>query len=65
MLHVYRTHGSSYKTAYTLLCKEIIPYLSVQRLPEDKTLGASKHVEDIVKKKLKYQFNKGAFYCSK
>ena len=32
-------------------------------LPEDELLG-SKHVEDTVKNKLKYKFNKGGLYHS-
>jgi hypothetical protein len=45
----YRTQSPTYKTS--LACKQIIPYCTYNRLPEDES-SDSKHVEDIAKLKI-------------
>jgi len=47
-----RRHSSTNKTAYiALVCKQIIPHVTYNLLPEDEPWG-SKHVENIVKIKI-------------
>ena len=47
----YRTQSSTYKTTYADICETTVPYLYINRLPEDEP-SRSKHVEDIKIKNL-------------
>ena len=48
----YRTQSSTYKTAYVDACETTVPYLYVNRLPEDEPSG-SKQVEEVKIKEIK------------
>jgi hypothetical protein len=51
MFHLQRDTLPPTRLLITLVCKQIIPYIPYNLLPEDEPWG-SKHVEDIVKIKM-------------